>query len=408
MFAAVETIPAQELEQRWARCRTLMDRHLPGAGGLLAFSRVTLYWLSGHLGNGLFWLPREGAPVLLCRKGEERARLESPLESILSFRSYRDVPGLLEQAGSPLAPVAACEMGGLPWSFGQKLEQELGPGTRLVPGDTLLALGRMRKTAWELEKLRLCGERHHLALHEMLPGVLRPGMSEREVSHLAWEAFYALGHSGPLRMGAYGEECFLGHVAAGDSANYPSVFNGPVGLRGEHPAVPFMGYAGKLWRRGEPLACDIGFCLEGYVTDKTQVYWAGPASSVPDAARRGHDFCVEVQALLAGRMVPGALPEDLYREVMDLADARGMQEGFMGLGANKVRFLGHGIGLVIDEFPAIAARIKTPLEEGMVMALEPKFALPGLGMVGVENTFEVTPGGARCITGDAFGLVCVE
>jgi Xaa-Pro aminopeptidase len=73
-----------------------------------------------------------------------------------------------------------------------------------------------------------------------------------------------------------------------------------------------------------------------------------------------------------------------------------------------VRFLGHGIGLVIDEFPAIAARIKTPQEEGMVMAQEPKFALPGLGMVGVENTFEVTPGGARCITGDAFGLVCVE
>ena len=155
MFAAVETVPAEELALRWARCRTLLDRHLPEAGGLLVFSRVAIYWLTGHLGNGLFWLPREGAPVLLCRKGEARARLESPLETIFPFRSYRDVRGLLEQAGSPLAPVAACEMSGLPWSFGLKLEQELDHGTRLVPGDTVLALGRMKKTAWELDKLRL-------------------------------------------------------------------------------------------------------------------------------------------------------------------------------------------------------------------------------------------------------------
>jgi len=197
-------------------------------------------------------------------------------------------------------------------------------------------------------------------------------------------------------------------VAAGDSANYPSVFNGPVGLRGEHPAVPFMGNAGKLWNLGEPLACDIGFCLEGYVTDKTQVYWAGPQSSVPDAARVGHDFCVEVQQLLADNMVPGALPDDLYRQIMELTAARGLEEGFMALGGNKVSFLGHGIGLVIDEFPAIAAKIKVPLEEGMTLALEPKFGIPGLGMVGVENTFEVTASGAVCITGDEFELVCVE
>lgn len=407
MFTAIERIPAPELEQRWSRCRELMEQCAPGAGGVLAFSRVQLYWLSGHLANGIFWLPREGKPVMLCRKGIERARLESPVEHIFEYRSFRDLRPLLEEAGSPLSASVAVEMQGLPWSFGLKLQQELNSGTQLVCGDSILTLGRMKKTAWELEKLRLCGERHHLALYEMLPQVLRPGMSERDISHLSWEAFFSLGHSGLLRMGNFGEECFLGHVSAGDSGNYPSVFNGPVGLRGEHPAVPFMGYAGKLWNPGEPLTCDIGFCLEGYLTDKTQVYWAGPPSSIPDEVRRGHDFCIEVQALLAERMVPGALPEDLYRMIMELTAERGLEEGFMGLGANKVRFLGHGIGLVVDEFPAIAAKIKTPLEEGMTMALEPKFSVPGLGMVGVENTFEITPTGAVCITGDEYDMVCV-
>ncbi len=408
MFTAIERIPAPELEQRWSRCRELMEQCAPGAGGVLAFSRVQLYWLSGHLANGIFWLPREGKPVMLCRKGIERARLESPVEHIFEYRSFRDLRPLLEEAGSPLSASVAVEMQGLPWSFGLKLQQELNSGTQLVCGDSILTLGRMKKTAWELEKLRLCGERHHLALYEMLPQVLRPGMSERDISHLSWEAFFSLGHSGLLRMGNFGEECFLGHVSAGDSGNYPSVFNGPVGLRGEHPAVPFMGYAGKLWNPGEPLTCDIGFCLEGYLTDKTQVYWAGPPSSIPDEVRRGHDFCIEVQALLAERMVPGALPEDLYRMIMELTAERGLEEGFMGLGANKVRFLGHGIGLVVDEFPAIAAKIKTPLEEGMTMALEPKFSVPGLGMVGVENTFEITPTGAVCITGDDYDMVCID
>lgn len=408
MFTAIETMPRAELELRWARCREMLSRFAPKADGLLAFSRVSLYYFTGHLGNGLFWLPLEGEPVLLCRKGRERAQMESTVTHIHEFRSYKDVSRILADAGSPLGKTVAVQMNGLPWSFGRKLEQDLDDGVEIVPGDSVLAMTRVKKTEWELAKLRLCGERHHKSLYELLPQILAPGMNEREVSHAAWDVFFALGHSGPMRMGNFGEECFLGHVAAGDSANYPSVFNGPVGIRGEHPAVPFMGYAGKLWNSGEPLCCDIGFCLEGYVTDKTQVYWAGPESSIPDEAKRGHDFCIEVQERLAERMVPGAVCSELYADIMDLSRKRGMAKGFMSLGRNKVQFLGHGIGMVVDEFPAIAAKIDVPLEEGMVFALEPKYGIEDLGMVGVENTFEVTSEGAKCISGDAYGMICIE
>ena len=385
MFTALETIPREELERRWTRCRKMLAAHAPRAQGLLAFSRVSLYYFSGHLGNGVFWLPLEGEPVLLCRKGVERARLESTVSHIHEFRSYKDISGLLAEAGSPLARTV-----------------------EIVPGDMVLAMTRARKTDWELTKLKLCGERHHASLYDLLPEKIAPGMSEREVCHAAWNVFFSLGHSGPLRMGNFGEECFLGHVAAGDSSNYPSVFNGPIGIRGEHPAVPFMGYAGKLWNSGEPLVCDIGFCLEGYITDKTQVYWAGPESSLPDEVRRGHDFCAEMQARLAEGMVPGAIPAQLYADVMQEARRRGMDGGFMSHGKNKVAFLGHGIGLVIDEFPVIAAKIETPLEEGMVFALEPKLSIDGLGMVGVENTYVITSGGATCITGDAYDMICMD
>ncbi len=406
MFEALEVLPREEAVVRLEKIRAALAETAPGAGGLLVASRINIYYLTGALASGLLWAPLSGDPVLLCRKGVERARLESPLENIAPFRSYGDLAGLAEDFGSPLTRTAAVDMGGMPWNLGRLLAAKL-PDVSFVPGDMALGLARARKSEWELAKMRLCGERHHHALWDLLPEAISPGMTERQVSHKAWEVFFELGHQGCMRMGAPGEEIFLGHVAAGDSANYPSAFNGPVGLRGEHPALPFMGCAGAVWNSGEPLACDIGFALEGYATDKTQVYWAGPESSIPDHVRAGHDFCVRVQERLRENLRPGSVPSRLYAEIMDMADEEGAAEGFMGLGGNKVSFLGHGIGLTIDGYPVIAKGFDAPLEAGMVLALEPKMGIPGLGMVGVENTFEVTENGGASLTGDAYDMVCL-
>lgn len=405
-FTAAERLPAEEARLRQSRTLDILAAHAPDAGGLMAFSRVVIYYLTGTAGNGVLWLPRNGEPVLLVRKGEERARLESPLANIVSFRSYGDLTGLCADAGSSLAPVVAAEMSGLPWSLAAMLQQRL-TGVAFVPGDAVLTRARARKTEWELVKLRLAGARHHECLHDVLPGLLRPGMTEREISHLSWQVFFSRGHGGLMRMGAPGEECFLGHIAAGENGNYPSHFNGPLGLKGEHPAIPFMGYAGSVWRHGTPLALDIGFCLEGYHTDKTQLYWAGNATSIPDAVRRAHDLCIEVQTRAAERLRPGEIPSDIWRSTLEIVERAGLSEGFMGLGSNKVTFLGHGIGLTIDEYPVIAHRFDEPLEEGMTIALEPKMGIAGVGMVGVENTFEVAAGGGRPLTGTAYDMVCV-
>ncbi|WP_243364271.1 M24 family metallopeptidase [Fundidesulfovibrio terrae] len=408
MFEAIEVMPAGELVRRHAACRSLLARFAPDAGGLAVFSRLAIYYLTGTFGNGVLWLPVEGEPVLMVRKGMERARMESPLSRVVPFRSYSDIPGLCREAGSPLTEVAAAEMNGLSWSLSGLLTSKL-KDVRFVPGDMVLARAQAVKSPWELNKTRLCGARHAKALTELLPGRIRPGMSEREVSHSVWEVFFELGHPGMLRMGAHGEEIFLGHVAAGDSGNYPSVFNGPLGLRGEHPAIPFMGYAGQVWRKGQPLSVDCGFALEGYNTDKTQVYWAGPRSSVPDEVASAHAFCMDVQAWTAERLKPEVSPAEIWAHCSDWAVREGFDAGFMGLGGNKVPFLGHGIGLVIDAWPVLAKGFDEPFEEGMVMAVEPKMGIAGVGMVGVENTFEVTASGGVCLTGGgSFDMIAVE
>ncbi|GAB6060541.1 M24 family metallopeptidase [Desulfonatronum parangueonense] len=406
-FEALECIAKEELSLRWERCRGLMRTALPSAGGLLVFSRMNVYYFTGTWANGVFWLPLEGPPVLLIRKGIERVRLESSVEQVFSYRSFRELPGLINDAGSELSAVAAVEMSGLSWALGQGLARHLEPH-ELVAGDTIIHKTRAVKTPWELAKMRLIGARHDHCLRELLPERIAPGMTEREISLQIWNVFFSQGHHGLLRMQNPGEEIFLGHVSAGDSANYPSVFDGPVGLRGQHPAITHMGYAGKAWKGDEPLVLDVGFGLEGYHTDKTQIYWAGRAAEIPEQARRAHDFCIAVQNWLAENLRPGAIPGRLFQHCWGWADREGWSEGFMALGGNKVRFLGHGIGLAIDEWPALAKGFEDPLEEGMVMALEPKIGLPGLGMVGVENTFEATADGGRCLTGNDFSIINVQ
>lgn len=149
---------------------------------------------------------------------------------------------------------------------------------------------------------------------------------------------------------------------------------------------------------------DVACGYEGYHTDKTMTYIFG--GSLPDDAVKGHQQCLEIQNRIAEKLKPGNLPEDLYLETMNILDSSFLKN-FMGFGNRSVKFLGHGIGLLIDEPPVIAAKFKKPLEKNMTIALEPKKGFEGIGMVGVENTFLVTEEGGICLTGSNPGLIRV-
>jgi Xaa-Pro aminopeptidase len=63
-----------------------------------------------------------------------------------------------------------------------------------------------------------------------------------------------------------------------------------------------------------------------------------------------------------------------------------------------VSFIAHGVGLELDEYPFITARFPFPLEENVVLAFEPKFFLPGIGMIGQEDTGVITATGVEWLT----------
>ena len=205
----------------------------------------------------------------------------------------------------------------------------------------------------------------------------------------------------------HGSTVFLGHIVAGENGNYPSAYDGPLGVKGEHPAAPSMGHAQSVWKRGQILAIDTGFNFEGYLSDRTQLYFAGKESAIPTNVRKAQDTAIRIAEKASKELRPGAIPAKIYQLCLELAQKAGFDEGFMGIGSDKVRFIGHGIGLTVSEWPVFARSITAPLQEGMVVALEPKISLPGIGMVGVEDTWEITDTGAKCLTGNDSTIICV-
>ncbi len=407
MFEAMEAIPFEELKLRWGRLRRVLEKHQPLSGGVMVFSRPLIYWCSGHFGSGCFWLPREGDPFLFIRKGIERAKIESPIKNIFAYRSYSDINALLREHGEELPQSFSVEMGTVSWSIGKLVEKKFSTHT-LLSADPVLSMARAVKTPWEVEKISLAGERHFKGIYEIAPTRIRPLMSEREMAITIFNIYFELGHGGIIRMQGMGEELFMGHVCVGDSGNYPTCFNGPVGARGVHPAIPHFGYHGKVWKKGEILMVDTVFSLEGYFTDKSQVFFAGTPAQIPEEVKRAQEFCIEIQQECARMLKPGNSPSSVYEFARSRAKKEGLDKGFMGLGGNKVPFVGHGIGLYLDEWPPIAKGFEDSFEENMVIALEPKIGIEGVGMVGVENTFLVTSEGGRSLTGDKFGIICVD
>jgi Xaa-Pro dipeptidase len=77
----------------------------------------------------------------------------------------------------------------------------------------------------------------------------------------------------------------------------------------------------------------------------------------------------------------------------------GYGDNFMGSKGAQVSFVGHGVGVELDEYPFIARGLNDQnLKENMTFAFEPKAVFPGLGAVGIENTFRVGENGLKHLT----------
>ncbi len=391
--------PSSELKQRMKRFRLRMDRYDPAWQAVVIFSKVNQYYFTGTMQDGLLWIPRDGEAVYWVRKSIERARDESFFSHIMSMNSFRDVAATIDFLPENLHLEWELVSLGLLRRF-----QKHFPVNDIRPVDSAIASVRAVKSSYELELMKRAGEVHRRILEEQVPALLEEGMSEVDLAGRLYPVMVEEGHHGVARFAMFQAEMALGYICFGESSLYPCSFDGPGGNYGLHPAVPFLGSRQHRLTKGDLVFIDVVCGLDGYHTDKTQTYMFGGALDASAAA--AHYQCVAIQEQVAERLRPGAIPSKIYQEVMTSLDDEFLVN-FMGYGSRPARFLGHGIGLQVDESPVIAKGFEEPLEEGMVLALEPKKGIEGVGLVGIENTFIVTSEGGQCITGTHPGLMPV-
>ena len=334
-------VPVTELNERMRRFRGCMDAENPNWELAAIFGRVNQYYFTGTMQDGVLLVSRDGPAVFCVRRSFERARAESVFPDIRPMKGFRDAapvaPGTREiiHIDTEVVPVAL--LGRLRKYF---------PCKEVASMDLQALRVRAVKSPYELAVMARAGAIHRRVLEEGVPELLREGMSEAEFGCDLYSLMVREGHQGVIRFGAVNVDIALGQIGFGENSIYPTSFDGPGGCVGIGPAAPVLGSRDRKLREGDLVFVDIGLAVEAYHTDKTMVYMFG--RPLPDDCVAIHRRCVEIQRQLAALTKPGAIPSEIYSSVMDGLAPEFLQN-FMGFGDRRANFLGHGVGLQIDE-----------------------------------------------------------
>ncbi len=355
---------------------------------------VDVFYFCGTRQNGMLWVPKSGAPALLVRKSLVRARAEAALDDVRPFPASKDLSAALGEARRVGMAFDVTPASQLEW-YRKQL-----PGRDFADVAAPIRDLRSVKSPHELGLMRE-GARRMVAAMAEVPSFLQAGMREVDVAAELELRLRRLGNEGSPRMRAANMELFTGLVVSGDAAAEPGFFDGPVTGRGLSAARP-VGPSTRVVGRDEPVIIDYTATFNGYTIDMTRVFVCG---SLGPELRRGMEAALAIQAAVARRLVPGEVPEAIWEEARGLAESAGLGRHFMGPPGDQARFVGHGVGLELDELPVLAPGFTAPLQAGQVVAVEPKFVFPGLGAVGVENSWVVAAGGGERLTALADGAL---
>ena len=373
-----------ELELKWRRIQQAMRQE--EADGCLLTMNMNLYYVSGQVFNGYFYLPAEGRPYWFVK------RLTIPeTNQVHVIRKPEQIPDFFRDLNLAMPRKLLLEADELSYNEYIRL-QHVFRAEATGNASALIRRIRMIKTPWEIEQMRISARKHE-AVYREIPACYRPGMRDIELQIEIEKRMRVYGSLGYFRAFGSNMDIFMGSLLAGENAGEPSPFDFALGGAGMHASGP-LGANGTLLREGTTVMADMSGNYTAYQTDMTRVFSIG---KLPDRAYRVHRVALEIQARMERMAKPGVPCAELYRDALAMAGQEGLEDCFMGTHL-QAKFVGHGIGLEINELPVLTTRSKDILQPGMTFAFEPKFVLAGIGAVGIENTFLVTDSGVEKMT----------
>lgn len=366
---------------RITRLKQLMrEQHIEA---MLVASNVNLYYLFGQIYSGVAYIPLEGEPLYLVRRPQTYPESEQ-------VRYIRKIEDLAQLADTSHIKAVALELDELAYSDIER-QRKLFPEATIANATQLLRTARMVKTSEEVSATRLGAERH-MAVYRQIPQLYRPGMTDLELQIEIERAMRQSGSVGIFRTFGSAMEIHMGSLLTGTNASAPSPYDFAMGGAGS-TAMP-LGASGTEIRPGTSVMVDMAGNYGAYLTDMTRTFSLGKLS---DEAYRLHALSLRMHREIMQEARPGTSCAELYNRSLELARAEGAEQYFMGLG-QQAQFVGHGLGLQINELPVLTGRSRDVLVDGMIIAYEPKFVLPEVGAVGIENTYLVTSTGVENLT----------
>ena len=373
-----------DLKLKWDRIQQAMRKI--NADGCLLTVDVNLYYTTGRIYSGYFYLPAEGAPWFFVKRPNGLAG-----DHVEYIRKPEQMAELFAFYGLEMPEKLLLEADELTYNDYIRLQKIFNPKET---GNATAMMRELRriKTPYEIEMFRISAERHAKTYAE-IPECFRPGMTDLEFQYEIEKRMRKNGSIGLFRAFGANMDIFMGSLLAGENAGEPSPFDFALGGTGMHASGP-LGANGTLLREGTTVMADMSGNYTAYQTDMTRVFSIG---KLPDRAYRVHRVALEIQARMERTAKPGVPCAELYRDALAMAGQEGLEDCFMGT-RFQAKFVGHGVGLEINELPVLTTRSKDILQPGMTFAFEPKFVLAGIGAVGIENTFLVTDSGVEKMT----------
>jgi Xaa-Pro dipeptidase len=368
-----------------------------GAAGidaaLLGYSRSLLYYTGTTQPSLLVVTPDRYR--LLVSSGFDRALEESsiPRDAIAPGNGYGAASELLDSWGVREGQLGL-ELDILPAKAYLQISR-LFPGFRIADAAKLVLDQRKRKSPEEVELIRQACQILHQG-HLRILEVLREGMTELELSAEVEDAQRRAGHEGLYFIRQ--PDFFMGRGPLASGENLARIAGKVRSISGGGltPSIP-MGATRRAIERGDLVVVDIPTHWHGYHSDQSRTYAVGPprgdGAAIYAKLRDVADRVVEA-------MKPGVSCGELYRLAFSAAGDAGIGDRFMRLGRDPepVPFIGHGIGLELNEPPLLARESEEPLEEGTVVTLEIETGGSPCEVTKLEDMLLVTPHGAQFLS----------
>ena len=393
-------VPKTELHERVMNFQDNLQKK--GIGGALLVQRADTLYYTGTAQDVHIYIPSEGKPIVLAYRDFDRAQTESSWE-VIQLQGISKIPGYIQEAGIPLPEILGLELDVLPVNQFERY-RKIFPGVKMVDVSTEVRLQRAVKSQWELAQIGESAQIQTLVL-EYAKEVLHAGMTEVELEGLLLRKARLLGHGGNVRMRGFNSQFLIGAVTSGARAAGVSYFYGAVMGRGTSIAYP-SGASMAPIQTGEPIVVDIAIVRHGYQIDQTRILSLGPLS---EELSKAYEVARKIEEMIRRALVPGRVAGEVYEETLTwVRENTPYEENFMGYRKSRVSFVGHGVGLDLDELPTISKGSTEVLKPGMVVAIEPKFVFPGVGAVGIEDTVVVVDEmGAKYISTSPRELIIV-